>query len=196
VALLGRTELPHKEIADQLGMTERLLQAYAGNIYKILRVQSRADLVAALSRAAKDDLEAANFEGVWEDTGTQSDRTYFVRIINEEVRIAYSLVPDLPTGEIYNTVRVGRKVFGRFRWFDRTFFGYVYLILQQPDTIGGGWWREDDVAPRFAADLTKLNESVPHMVPYKLVKKGSIEDIPRWARDYFEKRVSKPKDAD
>lgn len=187
VALLGRTELSHKEIADQLGMTERLLQAYAGNIYKILGVQSRADLVAALSRAAEDDLMAANFEGVWIDTGTQSARTYFVRIINEEVRIAYSLAAELPTGEIYNTVRVGRKVFGRFRWFDRAFFGYAYLILQHPDAIGGGWWMEHDVPPRYGADLTRLTESVPDMVPYKLVRKGSIADIPPWVRDYFER---------
>lgn len=97
------------------------------------------------------------------------------------------------TGEYYALRRYGDDLMGRFRWFDSLYpiDGYVWLHIDSPDRLSGGWWMNEHLSMEQRADLELLKKA-------KQINKASFVRVPNkpppaWAREALDAlRAGKP----
>jgi hypothetical protein len=133
-----------------------------------------------------DSIDLTQMEGVWRDRDQRG--IYCARLISGAVRIAYSFSGSAElTGELYNVHVVGDVMLGRFRWFGAPVSGYAYLRLESNDVVTGGWWYAHDVPADIVRDYTKLDASVPGMIPWSWTREDVGQGTPKWAEKFFAK---------
>lgn len=127
------------------------------------------------------------FQGTWRNEDTES--TYYARVVNDRLFVPYSYGGQCfwLTGHYYNCKAVGETLFARFEWFKSDISGYVYLNLESPDKLVGGWWYKDDLPRHVLADFSRINPRIPKMNSYVLAKVGDHSRFPDWVETYFEK---------
>jgi hypothetical protein len=59
------------------------------------------------------------------------------------------------------------------------------IIEVRKSTPRGSEWLADDVPAEVVQDLTKLDESIPGMVPWSWVRQSAGVRTPQWAEDFF-----------
>jgi hypothetical protein len=83
------------------------------------------------------------------------------------------------TGEYYDFHRIGDEIFGRFRWFDSSMRGFVWLKIRDLTQLYGAWWMENDVT-QVAYKNPELLKQSRGMMSYSW-KKQSTQEFPDWA---------------
>ena len=180
----------HKEIA---ALRADLIRQTANTRSVLSSITARPG--SADDESGSDSFDIADLEGIWRDD--EHHGTYCARIIHGAPHVAYCFIgsSDL-TGEVYNMRAVGDAMFGRFRWvrsrwvrsrlpIGGAFSGYVYLRRESLNVLTDGWWFADHVPAEIVRDFTKLDESIPGMVPWRWARESVGVRTPQWAEDFF-----------
>jgi hypothetical protein len=125
------------------------------------------------------------FEGAW--LSAPLGGRIYIRFVRGQLRVAYCYSGNSQLqGEYYECMVVEHSLFARFRWPTLPATkGYVAIHATSNDMLAGGWWAEADVPFDIAADLSKLNDSIPGMRAFTWKRLRPMPPFPDWAEGYF-----------
>jgi hypothetical protein len=128
----------------------------------------------------------AFLEGAWERPGVGS--VAVARMIEGRLGFVYCHAGDeLAVGEYFDIRLVEGSLVARFKWFDGSFEGYVYLNVLTKDRLQGGWWLSTDVPGHMVGNIP----DVKGMVSAEWVRRARTLPVPRWADEYFQELESR-----
>lgn len=129
----------------------------------------------------------ANFEGIW---NSASGGMHCARVVDSQLFIPYCYSYDTHlTGHYYQCSTIDSTLFCRFRWFDESFSGYVFLKLVSPDKAIGGWWYTQHVPSSVRRDMSRMDFSLPWINKTTWIRDKSIKQFPKWAENYFKQQM-------
>lgn len=126
----------------------------------------------------------ASIVGVWRETETGS--VLYCRAVNGEICTVYCYGRnDRAIGEYFGWRLVGGEFFGRFRWLNNEFDGYVWLRNVSHDRLEGGWWYSSSVVVQPGVEFDP--ERLKHARGMQRSTWSRAENAvqPQWVEDHF-----------
>jgi hypothetical protein len=182
-------DLAAAAMAAEVAALKKELQSFRSYFDELRDLtQSITSIERGTATAAEEAADLRQFEGVW----TRKDgTTHCMRVVRGQLAVAYCYMGDTHlTGHFLNCRVIGATLFARFEWFSRPVSGLIFFRKKSRNLMSGGWWYSHDVPADLLRDFSKLDETVPGMVPMDARRKSSTVQFPPWAELYFREAES------